>query len=205
LHAPRRDSANILHGKPYFLKPSSLFLKPRGGIQEWVFYDAGFILGGQNGAVRNYTDIQSVDASPWSFSRPDKLGLRVDWEDSASCGGVNDYTQYANATATITADRDLVMQIAWSGIGEYEASGFERMDLSLNGEVISSAISPGGRPNGLYGCEAGYGPVISTPPSPVIVNLTAGDHLLHIEATTGDGLYHMGCYYQFDLSFSTPP
>jgi hypothetical protein len=35
------------------------------------------------------------------------------------------------------------------------------------------------------------------------VLLTAGEHTLFIDATTNDPLYHVGAFYQFDLSFES--
>ena len=48
---------------------------------------------------------------------------------------------------------------------------------------------------------APMGPVISDPPLPQQVLLTAGEYTLFINATTKDPLYHVGAFYQFDLSF----
>ena len=43
--------------------------------------------------------------------------------------------------------------------------------------------------------------VISTPTSPQIIDLPPGTHTLRIETQTGDFQYHIGAFYQFDLSF----
>lgn len=49
------------------------------------------------------------------------------------------------------------------------------------------------------------GPVVSGPPPPQQVLLTAGEHTLFIDATTNDTLYHFGAFYQFRLKFKEAP
>jgi len=163
--------------------------------QEWSFTDRGFIAGGQNGAARAYDDPASVPASPWTILN-DGLGLRLDWEDDGNCANFNDNTQSATATAIITVPVDTIMTVDWSGVGETEASNFELMSLSVDGALVGSAHAPGGN----QGC-APMGPVVSDPPPPQQVLLTAGQHTLAIDATTNDSLYHIGAWYQFGLAF----
>jgi hypothetical protein len=163
--------------------------------QAWSFTDQGFIAGGQNGALRSYDDPASVAASPWTILN-DGLGLRLDWEDDGNCANFNDNTQSATATAIITVPVDAIMTVDWSGVGETEASNFELMSLSVDDTLVGSAHAPGGN----QGC-APMGSVVSDPPPPQQVLLTAGEHTLFIDATTNDPLYHVGAFYQFDLSF----
>jgi len=63
------------------------------------------------------------------------------------------------------------------------------MSLSVDGVLVGSAHAPGGG----QGC-APMGPVISDPPPPQQVTLTAGAHTLDISATTNDALYHFGAF-----------
>jgi hypothetical protein len=163
--------------------------------QAWSFTDQGFIAGGQNGALRSYDDPASVPASPWTIQN-NGLGLRLDWEDDENCAGFNPNTQYATATAAIIVPVDTVMTVTWSGVGETEAPNFELMSLSVDGTLVGEAHAPGGG----QGC-APMGPVVSDPPPPQQVLLTAGEHTLTIDATTNDALYHFGAFYQFGLSF----
>jgi hypothetical protein len=163
--------------------------------QAWSFTDVGFIAGGQNGTARAYDDPADVPASPWTILNGG-LGLRLDWEDDNNCAGFNDNTQSATATAIITVPVDTIMTVDWSGVGETEAPNFELMSLSVDGMLVGSAHAPGGN----QGCGP-MGPVVSDPPPPQQVLLTAGEHTLFIDATTNDPLYHVGAFYQFDLSF----
>lgn len=186
-------------------------------LGEWTFTDAGFVDGGQDGAARSYNTPPEVDAAPWSFATPDRLGLRLDWENSSDCpNGYNGYTQTATAMAVARAERDLVLTVNWSGMGELEDSNYELMTFYLGecdsggnliaGEaLIGSAHAPGGGQQ----CgseETGYvGPVVSDPPPPQTTALQAGKYYrLRIEATTNDHRYHTGAWYQFTLGFSDP-
>jgi len=163
--------------------------------QAWSFTDQGFIAGGQNGAARAYDDPADVPASPWTILNGG-LGLRLDWEDDNNCAGFNPNTQRATATAIITVPVDTIMTVDWSGLGETQAPNFELMSLSVDGALVGSAHAPGGG----QGCSP-MGPVVSDPPPPQQVLLTAGEHTLFIDATTNDPLYHFGAFYQFGLSF----
>lgn len=92
------------------------------------------------------------------------------------------------------------MTVAWSGMGETQDPNYELMSLYVDGLLVGSAHAPGGQ----QGC-AGMGPVVSNPPPPQQVLLTAGPHTLHIDATTNDPLYHFGAWYRFDLIFEEVP
>ena len=163
--------------------------------QAWSFTDVGFIAGGQNGAARAYNDPADVPASPWTILN-DGLGLRLDWEDDNNCRNYNPNTQSATATAIITVPVDTIMTVDWAGLGETQVPNFELMSLSVDGALVGSANAPGGG----QGCAA-MGTVVSNPPPPQQVTLTAGEHTLAITATTNDPLYHFGAFYQFGLSF----
>jgi len=171
------------------------------GISSWHFTDEGFIAGGQNGAFREYDDPSSVPASPWSIQSANNLSLRLSFEDDKNCRDYNPNTQKGSADAVvwvITCNQP--MTITWSGLGEREDSDFEKMELYVDGNLVSQAHAPGGK----LGCDGGMGPVVSDPPPPQSVNLPIGRHTLHIQSTTQDWNYHFGAYYQFGLSFPPP-
>lgn len=186
-------------------------------LGNWAFTDEGFVDGGQDGAGRSYGSPSTVLSSPWSFVTPDRLGLRLDWENSANCqDGYNGHTQTATAVAVARAERDIVLTINWSGMGELQDSDFELMkfhigECDLGGNLVAgealvgSAHAPGGG-QGCGSAEAGYvGPVVSDPPPPQTITLEAGKYYrLRIEATTNDPYFHTGAWYQFTLGFSEP-
>jgi len=161
----------------------------------WSFTDQGFIVGGQGGAARSYSDPASVPASPWTLSNGG-LTLRIDFEDDFNCRMFNPNTQTATATASVSVPFDMILLADWSGVGEREQTNFELMSFSVDGSVIGSAHTPGG---GL-GC-APMGPVVSSPQPPVQIPLTAGPHTFDISVTTANARYHFGAFYLFVLSF----
>jgi len=165
--------------------------------QRWSFTDRGFIDGGQDGAFRAYDDPDDVPASPWTILNHG-LGLRLDWEDDWNCMNHNPYRQVATATCQITVPKAMIMTVSWSGMGETQDPNYELMNLYVDGGLVGSAHAPGGQ----LGCAGGMAPVISDPPPPQQVTLQPGTHVLFIDATTNDPLYHFGAWYRFDLSFA---
>ncbi len=165
--------------------------------QAWMFTDHGFIDGGQGGAYRAYGDPSSVPASPWDITLNGR-SLRLDWEDDKNCKQHNPNTQTATATAIIVVPVPMTMEVNWTGMGETEAAPFELMECYVNDVLIGAAHAPGGGD----GCDP-MGPVVSDPPPPhQTVLLPTGPHVLFIDATTRDALYHYDAWYKFELSFN---
>jgi hypothetical protein len=80
-------------------------------------------------------------------------------------------------TRVITLPVDTIMTVDWSGVGETQAPNFELMSLSVDDALVGSARAPG---NG-QGCPP-MGPVVSDPPPPQQVLLTAGEQTLFADA-----------------------
>jgi len=182
----------------------SLAFKPVcGGVTalSWFYTDQGFISGGQNGALRQYSDLPDIINPPWHPSA-DGLTLRLDFENDYSCAGYNPYTQTATADTTVAVPCGRWrMYIAWVGMGEQKQANYELMTLSVDGDPVGSAHAPGGGP-GCNGTSAFMGPVVSSPAPPQFIDIVAGtQHQIHIDATTNDASYHTGAYYQFSLTF----
>jgi len=167
-------------------------------ISGWLFTDEGFIAGNQNGAFRTYNDPASVTASPWSFpSSSGTLKVRMDYEDDANCTSppFNGNIQIATAEAVITVASNCPtrMTVDWRGRVEQQNSGYERMWLYLDGNLIDYAEST----QGLRDCF----PMLPVTGSAEAV-VQPGSHLLRIETDTGtDGQHHFDAYYEFDVTF----
>jgi hypothetical protein len=90
------------------------------------------------------------------------------------------------------------MGLDFSGIGELQASNFELITFKLDGVEVADAHAAGG------GLQCQMGPVVKTftqaPPYFLAANSV---HTLLIEFTTNDNLFHVGSYYEVDLSFAT--
>lgn len=126
-------------------------------------------------------------------------------QNSQNCGGCNPNTQRGNAIATFSVGNfGYNLEYELTGIGEREATGYENMKLFLTGgddynnTRMAFATSPGG---GLK-CAA-VGPVIETvdiqPPIWLKPNTI---YTFRCEFSTADPLYHVGCYYELNLTFS---
>jgi sugar lactone lactonase YvrE len=160
----------------------------------WKYTDQGAIAFGHNGSLRNYTSNTMPAGSLWQASA-DNLTQKVIWENSSNCpGGTNSNTQIATATINMTTTKSQKIGLSWFGIGEMQASDFEKMQVYINGTLIGSAKATGGNKN----CE--MGPVTSVNNYPNGFSLPAGNHTISINATTNDGLYHTGSYYQFSFT-----
>ena len=138
------------------------------------------------------------NSAPWTITNSNK-DIRYTITDSFDCGGPCNSVQAGTATATITVGpNDTLMGLDFEGIGELEDAGFERMIFELDGVAIASTESR----NLSLGCSQ-FGPVAKTFNQPPPYLLLAGSvHVLEILFTTGDERFHVGCFYQVNLSFT---
>jgi hypothetical protein len=152
------------------------------------------------GLIWETTVDNPCDATPWVVSNQN-LKIRYNVTDSENCGGTCSSIQAGTATATITVGAvNVNMGLSFSGIGELEAPDFEKITFSLDGTEIAKANAAGGN----LGCE--MGPVVQTYIVPPPYLLLAGTvHTLFINFTTNDGLYHVGSFYEVDLTFVEVP
>ena len=139
----------------------------------------------------------ACDPAPWTISAGNQT-IRYDIVDSSNCGGTCNSVQAGTATATIVVGSSAVnLGLDFEGVGEAQASEYEKITFTLNGTEVARANAPGG---GL-GCV--MGPVVKTyttsPPYTLAANTT---HTLVIDFTTADANYHVNAYYEVDLSFS---
>ena len=182
---------------------------PVSGL-EWTLTDNG-LLNGPNSSNHNNTGITdywdgSVENADYGWNvtiqeAPDReisQSLQFKVEDSANCGGNNGNTQNGTATANIQVNGSspLTLELDFSGIGEAQSAGYDRIIFYLNGNVIGDGQAPGG---GL-GCAADS--VLVNNAGPQI--LDPGPHTLIIEFTTGDAAYHVDAYYEIKAKLIAP-
>jgi len=157
---------------------------------DWQFSDTG----AQNNTItRSYTQSTLPVAALWSVNNG-SYGLRINWENSLNCGGLNDKTQAGSATVGITVNTEQKLGINWTGLAELQSSGFENMTISIDNIQIGSATSAGGN----LGCV--MGDIVSTNLYPNGYPLTVGIHTITITAGTGDQFFHTGSYYAFTFT-----
>lgn len=153
--------------------------------------------------VWNTTDYGLIAGQPggWQVSNGG-LKIRFDVQDSLNCGGLNGDVQGGTATATInTGQHSYNFTPTLTGIGELQDSGYEDMNLYLNGGtynnvLLVSSTSAGGS----LGCN--MGPVVQTtvvPPPHLLTSSTS--YTFTLSFSTNDPLYHLGSYYECELDF----
>jgi hypothetical protein len=140
------------------------------------------------------------NASPWVVSNQN-LKIRYNITNSFNCGGTCDDVQAGTATATITVGGiNVNMGLSFQGIGELEEPDFEKITFSLDGVEIARANAAGGS----LGCQ--MGPVVQTfTQAPPYLLLANSVHTLFIDFTTNDPLFHLGSFYEVDLTFVEIP
>jgi hypothetical protein len=143
------------------------------------------------------TDVSGCQDGGWVVSNSG-MSVRYNIANSLNCGGSCNITQTGTATATINVgSQNLNMALSFEGIAERQATNFENIRFFLNNVEVARATSPGGN----LGCQ--FGPAVSTflVASPYPLNANT-QYTLRIEFTTGDALYHVGCFYDADLIFT---
>jgi hypothetical protein len=78
-----------------------------------------------------------------------------------------------------------------TGLVETQNAGYEEAEAHVNGQVVASG--------GSYG-ESG-GCTMRETAAGGSIDLPAGEHLIELSASTNDPLYHVGAYWQFDLTW----
>ena len=184
-------------------------LVPVSGL-EWTLTDTGLVNGPNssnenNTGIADYWDgtVENADFG-WNVTIQEETdssisqSLQFKVEDSANCGGDNGNTQDGTATANIQVNGSspLTLELDFSGIGEAQSAGYDRIIFYLNGNVIGDGQAPGG---GL-GCAADS--VLVNNAGPQI--LDPGPHTLIIEFTTGDAAYHVDAYYEIKAKLIAP-
>jgi hypothetical protein len=149
------------------------------------------------GLVWDTTVDNPCNATPWEITNAN-LTIRYNITNSVNCGGTCGSSQSGTATATITVGgNDVNMGLDFDGLGELQAPQFELITFKLDGVQVADAHAAGGN----LGCE--MGPVVKTftqaPPYFLAANSV---HTLLIEFTTADPLFHVGAFYEVDLSFT---
>jgi uncharacterized protein (TIGR02145 family) len=194
----QRASTPINFGKSVRCLRTSEFL-PVTGLTWTTTTAAG---PGFNGGVP-LSEVPGCESAGWVITN-NNLTIRFNVAPDGNCqpvGSINCMeTQLANATATITVgDIGTNLNISWEGMGEREATPFDKMSFILNGVVVSSGNAPGGQ----LGCAGGDGPIVQTifVPGPYFLAANTVNTLV-LDFTTADAAYHSNSYYEANLSFT---
>jgi len=79
-----------------------------------------------------------------------------------------------------------------SGVVETQNGGYEQAEARVDGAVVASGGS----------FEEGGGCTMKAASAGGSILLQPGDHVIELSATTVDGLYHVGAYWEFALTWS---
>lgn len=121
--------------------------------------------------------------------------LRISFENSENCGGSNALTQHGSASRRICLEVPMRLTVQMVGLVETENAGFEVGEARVDGQLVASGSS----------FEEGGGCVMRGTSANGFIDLAAGEHLIELSASTNDGLYHFGAFWEFTLSWETPP
>ena len=137
------------------------------------------------------------DSTPWAIT-DSNLIIRYNITNSTNCGGTCNSLQAGTATATITVGAvDVNMGLTFNGIGELQDNNFEKILFKLDGVQIADAHAAGG---GL-GCVMGAVEQTFIIPPPYLL-FAGSTHTLFIDFTTNDESYHVGAFYEVNLTFT---
>lgn len=132
--------------------------------------------------------MESFNGATWSGA---DWSVRISFEVSWNCGGTNSNTQYGTASRHICLCEPTRLTINMTGLVERQDTGYEQAEARVNGTVICSGASVG---EGL-GCS-----MATVNPSGTI-DLPAGEHIIELSASTIDGAFHTGAYWDFGFTW----
>lgn len=148
----------------------------------------------------NFNWSGQLAGNPWTLN-PNLSSVRIDVEDSADCGGSNPSTQTGQAIATIkVGNQNLNLDINFNGAGETEATGYESLNIYINGLQIGAASSPGGG----RGCSPVAPSIIIQQPATQVL-LANTTYILEFNFTTIDPRFHIDAFYEINLLFNGQP
>lgn len=194
---------------------------------DWEFHDVN-VVGQPTDQVRIYNQNTIPQNGLWknSFKNGNLYLLRVDWEDSLNCPptGINDEIQSASARVSISTSQEQKIYFNWRGIGELQDTNFEMMKIYIDNyplgimdywasfynyylrfwarDVNDTYYLTKGTSQDLDKACTEFGPIIhedNYPGGLPYYVLSPGNHEIIIKATTYDQLYHVNCYYEFEI------
>ncbi len=121
----------------------------------------------------------------------DGWSLRISFEDSQNCGGPNGTTQSGTATRQVCICVPMRLTISMVGVVERQDFGYEQASARVNGMPVAMGGSVG----------EGLGCAMTTVTPSGSIDLPPGEHLIELDASTIDGAYHVGAFWEFNLNW----
>jgi hypothetical protein len=117
--------------------------------------------------------------------------IRINYEDSTECGGTNFNTQGGSAIRRVCLSRPRRLIVTMTGMVETHRAGYELAYVYVNNLLVAWGQS----------YEENGGCTMREATASGFIDLPAGEHLIELWSSTGDELYHVGAYWQFDFSW----
>lgn len=137
-------------------------------------------------------ELTADDGAEWSEVGD---GLRLSFEDSLNCGGSNDSPQFGRAVIRLHLLDDHSLICNLSGRTERQNADFDVGRIVVDGNVVAQISGTGEQ----LGCMMG------DHSTAVTVQVGRGDHVVELIGNTVDGLYHVGAYFDFQITLDPPP
>lgn len=83
------------------------------------------------------------------------------------------------------------LTVLMSGFVERQDTGYEQAETRVNGVVVASGASVGEQ----LGCAMAPAFAVGS------IDLPPGEHLIELFASTIDGMFHVGAFWNFNLSW----
>ena len=117
--------------------------------------------------------------------------VRIGFDDSKNCAGMNANTQSGTASRRVCLSTPQRLTINMTGYVETQNGGFEHAEARVNGQVVASG--------GSY--EEGSGCTMREATASGFSDVSAGEHLIELSASTNDRLYHVGAFWEFHFTW----
>lgn len=117
--------------------------------------------------------------------------VRINFEDSANCGGSNFDTQSGTASRRVCLSVPTRLTVHMGGMVERQDFGYDFAETRVNGMPIASGGSLG----------EGLGCAMTTVHADGTIDLPAGEHLIELFSSTNDPLYHVGAFWEFHFTW----
>lgn len=163
-----QHGVNLTHG-PYVMRDSSGLPVCCGGVPDpgWRF------------VVK--------DGPHWTVLSPFKI--RIDWEDSTDCGGLNFHRQTGSAEFLYESPSDQTVEVTFTGRIETQDPGFDGVTLSLNDEEVYNHFST----------EAGGECDMEDFEESIDLDFKKGLNLIRVDFDSVDNRFHVGGFWEVEF------
>jgi hypothetical protein len=125
--------------------------------------------------------------------------IRMDFEDSANCGGTSTSVQGGNATTNFYLSVPARLTVHMNGRVERNIPGFDTADVVVDGDILNP-IAAGGS-TGWGGQTRAQDCVMIDTSTSGSIDLAPGYHSIWVRCDTVDEFFHVGAYWEFHFTW----